>query len=197
MAEKRRRGQELEKDIFIAARKIINEDGFRALTFERVAQQAATSKPVIYRRWKTPFELALAALQDQIRRENNGKVDEVTLSGSDLREDLFQVMKRFLVSVDVIGKSLIREILTEPDMYTDSLPGIIGENSDIDIHAIDRVLQRAANRGEPVKQNLSRTLKLLPFDWLRYRVFVRENTDQAALELLIDEIILPIYLEHE
>lgn len=87
MTKQRRRGKELEKDIYIATRGIIDETGFRTLTFERVAKKAATSKPVIYRRWKTPFELALAALQDKIRRDNHGKVDEIVLTGQSLRED--------------------------------------------------------------------------------------------------------------
>ncbi|OIL25566.1 TetR family transcriptional regulator, partial [Oenococcus oeni] len=182
----------MEKDIYIATRGIIDETGFRTLTFERVAKKAATSKPVIYRRWKTPFGLALAALQDKIRRDNHGKVDEIVLTGQSLREDLFQVLHRFLVSVDVIGKSFFREILAEPNCYNDSLAKIINGNSSVDINAINRILKRALKRGEHVKKNLPEAIKLLPFDWLRYRVFVQESIDEKALELLVDDIILPI-----
>ncbi|MFT8414200.1 MAG: TetR family transcriptional regulator [Oenococcus oeni] len=195
MTKQRRRGKELEKDIYIATRDIIDGAGFRALTFEQVAKKAATSKSVIYRRWKTPFELAIAALQDKIRRDNHGKVDEIVLTGQNLREDLFQVLHRFLISVDVIGKSFIREILAGPDSYNVSLAKIISGNSKVDIYAINRVLQRAFDRGEKVRKDLPDELKLLPFDWLRYRVFVQESIDEQALELLINDIILPIYLE--
>lgn len=195
MIKQRRRGKELEKDIYIATRDIINGAGFRALTFEQVAKKAATSKSVIYRRWKTPFELAIAALQDKIHRDNHGKVDEIVLTGQSLREDLFQVLHRFLISVDVIGKSFIREILAGPDSYNVSLAKIISGNSKVDIYAINRVLQRAFDRGEKVRKDLPDELKLLPFDWLRYRVFVQESIDEQALELLVNDIILPIYLE--
>ncbi|MDN6968384.1 TetR/AcrR family transcriptional regulator [Oenococcus sp. UCMA 17063] len=195
MTKQRRRGKELEKDIYIATRDIINGAGFRALTFEQVAKKAATSKSVIYRRWKTPFELAIAALQDKIHRDNHGKVDEIVLTGQSLREDLFQVLHRFLISVDVIGKSFIREILAGPDSYNVSLAKIISGNSKVDIYAINRVLQRAFDRGEKVRKDLPDELKLLPFDWLRYRVFVQESIDEQALELLVNDIILPIYLE--
>lgn len=95
----------------------------------------------------------------------------------------------------MIGKSFFREILAEPNCYNDSLAKIINGNSSVDINAINRILKRALKRGEHVKKNLPEAIKLLPFDWLRYRVFVQESIDEKALELLVDDIILPIYLE--
>ncbi|WQH18808.1 helix-turn-helix domain-containing protein [Lactiplantibacillus plantarum] len=94
MTKTRRRGAELENAIYQAARDILNQDGLEQLTFANVAEQAGTSKPVIYRRWRSPLELAIAAIQDQIITENHGQLDEVSLTGQTLSEDLFQVLKR-------------------------------------------------------------------------------------------------------
>ncbi|MDN5951451.1 MAG: TetR/AcrR family transcriptional regulator, partial [Loigolactobacillus coryniformis] len=103
MGKTRRRGVVLEAAIYQAVREIIDQDGIEAVTFQKVAAAAGTSKPVIYRRWDTPFELAIAAIQDKIRQDNQGRTDELVLTGTNLREDLLQVLQRFLISVNTFG----------------------------------------------------------------------------------------------
>ncbi len=192
----RRRGLELESAIYQVVRKIVDEEGIEGLTFQKVAQLAETSKSVIYRHWETPFELAIAAFQDRIQRENMGRIDEIVLNGKDLHDDLFQLMNRFLISIDTLGRTFLRSLLIEiGNQSNESVQRIMDKNSEIDLQAMNRILERAEKRGENVKENITDDLKLLPFEWLRYKTFLQKNIDQEMIGELIEDILIPIYLK--
>ncbi len=55
MTKRRRHGEELENAIFESTIAILDSDGLEGLTFSKVASLAKTSRPVIYRRWDSPF----------------------------------------------------------------------------------------------------------------------------------------------
>ncbi|MFD0898415.1 TetR/AcrR family transcriptional regulator [Loigolactobacillus binensis] len=194
MGKTRRRGAELEAAIYQATRTIIDREGLAGLTLPKVALAAGTSKPVIYRRWNTPFELAIAAVQDQIRRENKGNMDQYVLTGNSLRADLLQLMHRFLISIDTFGNSYLQSLFTEISQHeNEALRKMIDRSSQIDMRAIDGVLKRATDRGENVRTDLADDLKLLPFDWVRYNIFVQKEVTEQRLTMLVDDILLPIY----
>src|SRR6478736_6034784 len=65
----RRRGAALEEALLDATWQELVERGYGALTFDSVAQRAATSRPVIARRWATKPELVRAAVGHQVMRE--------------------------------------------------------------------------------------------------------------------------------
>ncbi|QAS69388.1 TetR/AcrR family transcriptional regulator [Oenococcus sicerae] len=196
MSETRRRGVELTNAIYRATEKIIDLEGMEGLTFQKVADAAMTSKSVIYRRWESPLELAIAAVQDRIRRDNNGSMDDLILTGNSLKEDLLQVTDRFLISINIMGKTFIRGMFVESGRQSGQiLQRLIDQNSAIDLRLIDRVLQRAIDRGEHLRPNISHELKLLPFEWLRYNVFLQREIDQEMCQILINDILLPVYLD--
>lgn len=196
MGKTRRRGAELEMAIYQAVRDIIDQEGITGLTLPKVALAAGTSKPVIYRRWKTPFELAIAAVQDQIRRENKGSMDQYVLTGNSVREDLLQLMQRFLISIDTFGNSYLQSLFTEISRHeNEALRKMIEQSAQIDIRAIDGLLQRATDRGERVRIDLADDLKLLPFEWVRYNIFIQKDVTEERLIMLVDDILLPIYLQ--
>src|SRR5215831_8177132 len=84
----RRRGQELEDAILDAAWDELVAVGYSGFTIENVAARAGTSRPVLYRRWPSRPELAMAAIGRLGRR------DEIALpdTGS-LRGDLIELMR--------------------------------------------------------------------------------------------------------
>ena len=65
MSEKatRRRGTALEEAILDAAWDVLETDGWNGFTFAGVAERAHSSKPVLYRRWRTREELLRATLR--------------------------------------------------------------------------------------------------------------------------------------
>ncbi|MFT9373957.1 TetR/AcrR family transcriptional regulator [Liquorilactobacillus hordei] len=196
MGNVRRRGAELESAIYEVVRKIVDKEGVEGLTFQKVAELAGTSKSVIYRRWETPLELAISAFQVRIKLENNGSVDKLVLTGKNLQDDLFQLMDRFLISIDALGEPFLRSVLVEIGTQPNAtVLQLMERNSEIDLRAINRILDRARARGEQVKADISNDVKLLPFEWLRYKMFLRKNISTDMIETLINEILLPVYLE--
>ncbi|MGR4010722.1 helix-turn-helix transcriptional regulator [Leucobacter sp. 1207-22] len=62
MTRGRPRDQELTERALLAARDVMLEDGFEALSFDRVADAAQTSRSAIYRRWDSKIDLAFDVL---------------------------------------------------------------------------------------------------------------------------------------
>lgn len=54
----RPRGASTDDDIIEAARTLLDEGGYEAMSFEAVAQRAGVTRPTIYRRWPTRVHLA-------------------------------------------------------------------------------------------------------------------------------------------
>ena len=69
--QERRRGADLEDAILDAAWEQLTAEGYGRFTIDTVAARARTSKPVLYRRWKTSDELLRAAIR------HRGAVTEV------------------------------------------------------------------------------------------------------------------------
>jgi len=194
MTKTRRRGAELEAAIYQATRDILAQDGLTKLTFANVAELAGTSKPVIYRRWNSPLELALTAIQDKIKSDNHGQLDELKLTGQTLDEDLFQVLERFTVSIDTFKQAFVMtwfHNLNNTD--SEQLQKLLNSVKTIDANAIERAIKRAQERGELATGDLPMDLKLMPFDWLRYRIFANEPIDESLLHLLVTDLLLPAY----
>ena len=66
MPPTRRRGADLERALHQAILDETAAVGYDAATVEGFAARAGTSKPVLYRRWPTKFEMVLAAIADKI-----------------------------------------------------------------------------------------------------------------------------------
>jgi AcrR family transcriptional regulator len=58
----RPRDREIDAALLKATISVLKESGYSGLTFEKVAREAGTTKPSIYRRWPTRQRLVLAAL---------------------------------------------------------------------------------------------------------------------------------------
>lgn len=63
MTRGRPRDQELTERALLAARDVMLEEGFEALSFDRVADAAQTSRSAIYRRWESKIDLAYDVLE--------------------------------------------------------------------------------------------------------------------------------------
>ena len=85
----RRRGATLEAAILDAAWDVLKTDGWHGFTFGAVAERAQSSKPVLYRRWRTREELLRATLRRQGELIPREDID----TGS-LRGDVLAVLTR-------------------------------------------------------------------------------------------------------
>lgn len=188
LAGKRRRGQELEDALLDAAWAELAERGYAATTYERVAERAGTSRPVVYRRWPTKAELALAAIRHQGRRDPIVEPD----TGS-LREDLIALLvdvnRRRSPIMAVLGASageFLRETGMNPDQVREHWLG--GR-----ARVIERVIERAVARGEVPSERVTARTTRLPGDLLRHEVLMRLRpaSDRAVREI-VDEVVVPV-----
>ncbi|MFC6182071.1 helix-turn-helix domain-containing protein [Lactiplantibacillus daowaiensis] len=195
MTQTRRRGAELETAVYAATRKILANEGLAQLTFAKVADLAGTSKPVIYRHWQSPFELAIRAIQDKNKTDHHGRLDQLVLTGDSLAEDLYQVLKQFTKTMDTFGQTFIDTRIN--GLTTDQnqqLKDMLTMVKTIDINAIDNVLARAKQRHEIKTTELDTDIKLMPFDWIRYQRFSNIDVDEAKLTKLVHDLLIPSYL---
>ncbi|CAH1857063.1 TetR/AcrR family transcriptional regulator [Convivina intestini] len=189
MTNNRRRGDELEQNIYAATLMILRQEGYDQTTFTKIARQAQTSRTVLYRRWDSPFNLIHEALNAE-QSEKPGSQFEVN-TGS-LRDDLI-----------ALGIFYIRH----GDRYNDEfiLAGVkeLGQGSPIAKHfmvnirrsnlAIMKIIDGNAIRRGEIKHSPSENVQLLLFELLRYHLLFVHDRDELDVAMMIDEIILPAY----
>lgn len=182
---RRRRGTELEADIFEAVRAEITERGYAGLTYEGVAAAAGTSKTVLYRRWDTKVEMVMAAMVDVAR-----EVLTVPDTGS-LADDLRMVLARMRVRLAEVGPRTIRSLLADlPEGSTGSVIGLITTHVD---EVMAPVLERARRRGELGPHPLPPRAASLPFDLARHEVFIAGNMSEDTIDQIISVCVIPLW----
>lgn len=138
----RPRTQALDTAILDAAEELVITEGYHAATIDRIARQAGTTRPAIYRRHSSRGHLIVAAMSRRFG------LDPTPHTGS-LRGDLLAVQRAQV------------EFFTDP-LVIRALPGLLDEGSqDPPLNAqfftefvaprresTARALQRAADRGE-------------------------------------------------
>lgn len=184
----RRRGEELESAILDAVWDELRETGYSGLTIERVASRAGTSKPVIYRRWSNRAELVLAAWGRQ-RSMRPEPID----TGS-LRTDLIELFAAIARRAgDMMGEMIagvMAEAFRDPEVVALLQERLKAAPLEL---ALQRILGRAAERGELPALELSNRAARLPLDLVRNEVMMcgRELSGEPVAEL-VDEVYLPL-----
>lgn len=187
-AATRRRGEELEAALLEAAWSEVVENGYAELTYEGVASRAGTSRSVVYRRWPTKQELALAAL----RHRGDGLPRIVPDTGT-LRGDLVAMLRlmnerssQMMVLLGVHMGDFYRESGLTPAELRGHWVGDRGA-------AARTIVERAAERGEvPAERVTPRTVRLAT-DLVRHDVLMAMSplTDEAIASI-VDEVVLPV-----
>ncbi|OZB88705.1 MAG: hypothetical protein B7X41_06760 [Microbacterium sp. 14-71-5] len=163
------------------------ERGYADLTFDAVATRAGTSRSVVYRRWSTRRDLALAAL----RHRTAGDPAPAPDTGS-LRGDLLGILHAMTRRTDVmvlLGVQLgefYRETGIAPYALREHWLGGGGA-------AVVEVVRRAERRGEVDPSRVTpRTLRLAA-DLLRQEVTttLRPPSSQAVTSI-VDEVVVPL-----
>jgi len=138
----RPRDPRIESAALDAARTLLLEDGWSALSMAAVAARAGTTKPALYRRWLSLPQLVYeAAFPDEVALEFH-------LDSDDLRTDIVGIVRG------------IRDLMTSP-VVAAALPGLLAEFSiQPELHAsllarfadgfalLDERLRRAADNGD-------------------------------------------------
>ena len=158
-----------------------------ALTMERVAARAKTSRAVLYRRWPNRPELVVAALRRHTDFTSPAMFDTGTLRG-DVLALLGHVGARrrdpgalsFLIAASFEEAGLTPAVLRER--------AVAGEPGTMQV-----ILDRAAARGEIGPGRLSPRIASLPLDLVRHDLIMTlAPIPDSTLVEIVDKIFLPL-----
>ncbi|MFI5612661.1 TetR/AcrR family transcriptional regulator [Amycolatopsis sp. NPDC051903] len=88
----RPRDAALDEAIILATRRRLVLDGYSRMTIGDIAADAKVSRPTLYRRWSTKFELTVDALDYGFRKQRDSY--ELDLSGLEPREAFVEAVHR-------------------------------------------------------------------------------------------------------
>jgi AcrR family transcriptional regulator len=187
-AATRRRGAALEAAILSAAWEVLVELGYQGFTYEAVAARAATSRPVLYRRWPTRDDLLRATLAESwkahpIRLPDTGRLRDDAI-GFLRHANAARARSTALVAAQLMD--WFRATGTSFAILRNSLRG--GAPT-----AFDLIVARAVARGElPDRPRPARVVNL-PFDLLRYEIFttLRAVPTDTLVEI-VDVVWVPL-----
>lgn len=184
----RRRGAALENALLDAAWEELTAVGYARFTVDAVVKRAATSPPVLYRRWPDRDALVRATLAHALRRN----VLPVPDTGS-LRGDVLTLMReinatrvQLVTAMSVYLADHHRETGADTRDLLD--PAATGRKQ-----AVDTIYERAAARGEVRAERLTERVKTLPFDLLRHEFLTTfAAVPDHVLEEIVDTLFLPL-----
>lgn len=186
----RRRGDELVDAILKAAWDELSEMGYTSLTIEGVAARAKTNKAVIYRRWENKSRLVIETLKKYIPRS-----EKVTPNTGDLREDVFLLLKRIAVPLQMIGGETIHGLMVEyfSKHIMNSFPQIMSGIEGRFENYMRDILKNAELRGEVDLEKITSRIISLPLDLVRYEILTTHKPiTQNVLNEIVDDIFMPL-----
>ncbi|NSC21623.1 TetR/AcrR family transcriptional regulator [Streptomyces albus subsp. chlorinus] len=183
----RRRGAALRNAILRAAWDVLVEQGYNGFTYEAVAARAATSKPVLYRRWPRREDLLLATLAHHWRPL------DLPDTGS-LRQDALTLLRavnaergRTVILMRIQLADYFRETGTSFNELRDRLLPA-GQ-----VPGFGQIVARAVERGELPDAPRTARLVNLPLDLVRHDMLMNMGPvpDESIVEI-VDEVWLPL-----
>ncbi|MTD52515.1 TetR/AcrR family transcriptional regulator [Amycolatopsis pithecellobii] len=184
MSTTRRRGVELETAIHAAVLDELNERGYAGVTYDGVAARAATSRPVLYRRWATKAEMVLAAVlasrTEVIVLPDTGRL------ATDLSAILASMRENFGVPLRATMLGLLAELDAE------SAESVLGLLSGWGADMVAPVVARAGARGEIGPAQVPREVLALPFDLARHELTFRGTLPEERITAIVDVIVVPL-----
>ncbi|MFL6072647.1 MAG: TetR/AcrR family transcriptional regulator [Mycobacteriales bacterium] len=178
---RRRRGATLEDAILAAVWDELTAHGYAALTMEKVAVRAQTSKQVLYRRWRNRAELVLTA----VRHRWSSLADDTPDTGT-LRGDIVALLERMARRYREIGPDVAHGLMAEMDDLSPEFLNVVQGT-------MRTLLLRAEARGEVRLDAIPARAVTLPADLLRHEMLLTNRpVTEAAITEIVDGIYLPL-----
>lgn len=178
----RRRADELESSLREAVLGELLDAGYSGVTFERVARRAQTSKPVLYRRFRSRAHMVFESAFTQ------QDLDAPPATGS-LREDMIAMLQAAQRRFRRIGASTYYGVLAEGD---EELLRAVAHFADTTMnHILEPVLTAARERGEigtsPIPAHIANAAIALLRDQM-----VVPSAHAPTIAEIVDDICLPL-----
>lgn len=184
----RRRGAELERAILDAAWEQLIAEGYEHFTIDTVAARARTSKPVLYRRWKTREDL----LRDTVRHRGAADTPPSPDTGT-LRGDLLALLTYANTDSNPMV-ALMSSMLGSHFNRTGPTPAELREAFLSQRgSAVEQAVNRAVERGEIDPARLTPRIIDLPFDLFRHEMMMTlKPVPDHVLRQIVDDIFIPL-----
>lgn len=165
---------------------LVGEEGFDALSFERVARRARCSKATLYRRWSSKQEMVVAAIKATTR----SAPAPTPIDTGSLRGDLLALLGRLEASMSVGGRIslLLLEAGIEDPELCDDIEEAVGPTG---ARLPENVMRAAIERGELPADADPFSYEEVAGAVLLVRKLNGLTTDAAYRELLVDSVLLP------
>lgn len=178
----------MEQAILDAAWAELHAVGYASLTIEAVAARAATSKPVIYRRWSSRAALVLAAWSRQV------PTSQETPDTGALRSDLLALFTRIARRADSMMNEMIAGVMGEAFRHPE-VTAVLHERLKAAplSEAVGTIVRRAVERGELRPVHLPLRATRIPLDLIRNEsmIYCAPITDETIAEI-VDDVYLPL-----
>jgi AcrR family transcriptional regulator len=182
----RRRGKDLEQAIYEAVWEELHEVGFARLTMDSVAKRAGTSKPVLYRRWRTRAEMVVATAKSRLP-----DAESIPDTGS-LRGDGITLLKLMRERMSTIGRLTILGMLAEIAANPEADEGVAAHFLEhMRTVMVGSVLARAEQRGELVAADIPPRLVTVPLELARNEFLVTGAIPDESIEAIVDQVFIP------
>ena len=189
-APTRRHGAELEAAILDAAWQQLVAEGYQHFTIDAVAARAQTSKPVLYRRWKTREDL----LRATARHRGAADAPPVPDTGT-LRGDVLALLAGANTARNPMA-ALVSSMLGSYYDQTGPTPAELREaflSERSSGSAVQQVVDRAVERGEIDPARLTPRIINLPFDLFRNEMLMTlKPVPDHVLRQIVDDIFIPL-----
>jgi AcrR family transcriptional regulator len=155
---------------------------------EAVAARARTSRPVLYRRWPTRADLAVAAIRHILHKHPVHAPNKGTL-----RSDLIALLQQLSKNRALFAASIslhMNEYFSETNT---SLADLRASVLQCDRSQLAVVLARGVNRGEIDRSKLTPRISSLLPDLLRHELLMTlKPIPKAVITEFVDYIFLPL-----
>jgi AcrR family transcriptional regulator len=177
---------ELSEQLIGVAVDILADEGWGRLNSDRIAARAHAGKAGIYRRWPTMAALA----RDAVCRFSLVSTPE---DAGSLRADLVALAARWTRPLDREERavaSIVGVARHEEDLRSGLDAALVQPLADV----VEEIGARAGRRGEPVEPGRLALLGsvLEAFWWQRYTTVGDGAMSEDQVELVVDDVLLPI-----
>ncbi|WP_277033396.1 TetR/AcrR family transcriptional regulator [Actinacidiphila oryziradicis] len=179
----------MENAILTAALEELTEVGYAALTMERVATRARTSKAALYRRWPGRAELVVDACK--LRSISDVDLPDTGALRTDVMALLRQISAKMASPLGSILRGLLAEMTRDPE-FARLIRERVHTLGPATIHVI---LERAVERGEVEHRILDSRRATVATDLLRnqFLLFGAPVEDEIIRDI-VDDVYLPLVL---
>lgn len=186
LAAGRRRGDALVQAIYAAALDELADAGFGRLTMEGIAERAHTGKMSLYRRWSSPQELVLDAMNNALIQSKTNTPDT-----GNLREDLITLLKNITVVMTGPMGLAMNVIIGERRRHPDLVAAV--RSKVIEPHfQILQILERSVARGEIDADLITPEVCHAGPSMVIVRNLIQGSPpDDAELAAIVDRVVLP------